>query len=77
MQAQIITPVASHPIALRGSGMTNRPITFLLAAMIMIITINGAATIPLRTAAQKSALTGSILIKLSAKPSKVAIVIAA
>ena len=57
--------------------MTNFPITFGLLAMIMITTINGAATKPFSTAAQKRALIGSMLKKFSDDPTKVAPPIAA
>ena len=77
IQAHNMTEVAIHPIALSCREMTNWPITFLLEAMTMITAIKGAATTPLRIAAQNSALTGSICMKFRDSPMKVAAVIAA
>jgi hypothetical protein len=50
---------------------------FLLDAITMMMVIKGAATTPLRIAAQKSALTGSMCMKFRDRPIKVAAVIVA
>ena len=57
--------------------MTSDPMTFPLEAINMITAIKGAATRPLRIAAQKSALTGAMCIKFSERPIRVATVMAA
>ena len=72
-----MTAVASQPATLRYRGMTSGPMTLPLEAINMITAIKGAATRPLRIAAQKSALTGSIRMKFSDRPIKVATVMAA
>jgi hypothetical protein len=62
--ATAITAVDNQPIAQSGRGKVNTPITGFCSAMIMITTINGTATTPFSTAAQNSALIGSIPTKL-------------
>jgi hypothetical protein len=74
---QAITAVAIQPIQRRYRGTENLPITFRLEAMIIMITINEAATTPFNTAAQTKAFTGLIWIKSIVRPIRVATVIAA
>ena len=50
--------------------------TLLFDAIIMITTISGAARKPLSIAAQNSAFTGSMCMKFSERPMRVATVIA-
>ena len=76
-QAQSMTAVATHPMALRYRGITSLPITFRLDAITMMTAISGAATTPFNIAAQNSAFTGSICMKLSESPIRVATAIAA
>ena len=66
--ATAIAAVHSQPVAQSGRGNMKAPITRFCIAMIMITTISGTATTPLRTAAQKSALIGSRSMKLIKMP---------
>ena len=57
--ATLIAPVHSQPTAHNAGGSTKAPITSRRIAMSMMIAISGAATTPLMTADQNSALIGS------------------
>ncbi len=67
-----ITPVANHPISLRGIDSVNVPITFRLPDMSITIPIIGPATTPLITADKNRALMGLIPTKFKASPMSVA-----
>ena len=60
LTASAMTPVASHPKMLRRWPTTNFPMIFVLATMRIITNIIGTDITPLITAAQYSALIGSI-----------------
>ena len=66
--ATVIVPMHSHPIAHNGRGNTKSPITSGAIAMIIITVISGTDTTPFTTAAQNSALIGSIPTKLMPMP---------
>ena len=66
--AAVIAPVHNHPMARNAGGNTNGPITSRRVAISMMIAINGAATTPLMTADQNSALIGSSPMKLMTMP---------
>ena len=66
--ARAITKVASHPPTTIDRGSVKRPITRPLVEISIMTAITGAATTPLSTALQYSALIGSIGEKLSATP---------
>jgi hypothetical protein len=69
--ATLIAPVHSHPMAHNTGGSTKAPITSRRIAMSMMIAISGAATTPLMTADQNSALIGSSPTKLMTTPIRV------
>jgi hypothetical protein len=69
--ATVIAPVHSHPMAHTARGSTKRPITSRRIAISMMMTISGAATTPLITADQNSALIGSSPTKLMRMPIRV------
>src|SRR5882724_5044005 len=71
--ATAMTAVASHPTARLGPVMTNLRMMAAFEAISIIITITGAATRPLMTALQNSALIGSSGDRLMATPARVAI----
>ena len=71
--ASAITAVASQPKTLSSGVRQNSPITFRRAARSIITTMMGGETMPLITADQKSALSGSRCRKFNTTPPIVAI----
>src|SRR2546423_1437307 len=73
IEERSMTKVATQPASFKGNGRVNRPMILGFAEIIMVTIIRGTATIPLKTADQKSARMGSIPTKLRPRPMNVAI----
>jgi hypothetical protein len=76
-EAAAITMVAIQPTYFKYPRISNRPMMLLFAVISIMTVITGAATTPLRTALQNSALIGAIDEKLIPVPISVATMIVA
>jgi len=76
-EAAAITAVAIQPTYFKYPCISKRPIMLLFAVISIMTVITGAATTPLMTALQNSALIGAIDEKLIPVPTSVATTIVA
>src|SRR5664280_1244264 len=76
-EAAAITAVAIQPTYFKYPCISKRPMMLLFAVISIMTVITGAATTPLMTALQNSALIGSSDEKLIPVPTRVAIMIVA
>ncbi len=67
-----MTSVATQPVRRSHGGIGSPPITRGFDAMCIITIMTGPATMPLMTADQNSARIGSMPMRLSARPTRVA-----
>jgi len=77
VEAAAITAVAIQPTYFKYPCISNRPMILLFAVISIMTVITGAATTPLMTALQNSALIGAIDEKLIPVPTSVATTIVA